>query len=118
MPLAEGLQRKGIHMASRCASCNQNVENFEHVFISCDISSSVWSHFHGIFGLLLRTYTIQQRCYEWWLGSSSIIYTLLPSLILWNIWKSRNKAVYEDNFLPVRSIIAAIYSELHNYLSA
>lgn len=84
LPLDEGLWKKGYSLASRCCCCLQyDMETFTHVFLTSEIASHVWTYFHGRLGVPMRDYSIRHRCMSWWLHSDSIIYFLLPSLILW-----------------------------------
>lgn len=51
------------------------------------------------------------------MSSKSIIHTLLPSIILGNLWKCHNKAVFKDSILRAKSIATLVRADLHNILS-
>lgn len=119
LPINEGLRRKGLQLASRCSYCsNSDVESFLHVFLESETAIPIWHHFHARYGHPIIDNSMRQRCMGWWLSSKAVTYALTPSLILWNLWKNRNAAVFDGSPKSSSSIIAIINNELHNILMA
>ncbi|CDP18963.1 unnamed protein product [Coffea canephora] len=44
VPLDEQLQRKGVHLGSRCSCCEGASETVGHLFVSGPVAESVWGH--------------------------------------------------------------------------
>lgn len=62
---------------------------------------------------------IQQTQFSWWYTSNpSIITSLLPSLIYWELWRYRNKAIHDTIISPSWVLISTIQKSLLNILQA
>lgn len=104
LPLDEGLWKKGFQLAYGCL-CVQ------HELL-------VWTTCQSMFGLPILGSTIHECCSAGWFDSSSIVHALLPLLILWHLWKSRNQAVLDSTMRSAPSILTDVQSELHSILLA
>ncbi|XP_059288842.1 uncharacterized protein LOC132042262 [Lycium ferocissimum] len=76
-------------------------ETQEHLFHDSMISKNVWKHFHQIFGIKEGGGSIRQRLLSWWLTKEKnpvqqMVLQIIPSIILWQIWKERCKSRFED----------------------
>lgn len=120
LPIVDGLQKEGIQLASNCSCCAMgNVETFDHVFLHNPVASSVWAKFHQACGVPMNLVSIQQVCSAWWSNpKTSIIHTILPSLILWELWRHRNRATYDSIISPTQVLTSSIRRELQSILTA
>ncbi|KAL0434551.1 UNVERIFIED_CONTAM: hypothetical protein Slati_2789400 [Sesamum latifolium] len=94
IPTDERLQKKGIIMESKCTCCN-HVETTSHLFLHNDEVQKVWRYFAGLFRIdLPTTSSIRVMVQNWRLSPSSSVHghmrTLIPLLILWFTWTTRN----------------------------
>nr|XP_027127722.1 uncharacterized protein LOC113743823 [Coffea arabica] len=72
-------------------------------------ASSVWWHFSHVFGLMVQGSGVATRLASWLLShrfvSQSHIRVILPLLILWFLWKGRNKDHLEGTSMSSDQII-------------
>ncbi|XP_071939022.1 uncharacterized protein [Coffea arabica] len=99
LPLDDLLQGRGLRLASKCYCCGLAPETGDHLFVSGPLASRVWRHFSCRFGLVLQGSGVASRLSCWLFShrfvSQNHIRVILPLLILWFIWKGRNKARFE-----------------------
>lgn len=58
------------------------------------------------------------KSFSWWYASNySIVFSLLPSLILWELWRHRNKAIFDSVISPPWILIANVKRDLVSLLS-
>nr|XP_027077000.1 uncharacterized protein LOC113700749 [Coffea arabica] len=99
LPLDDLLQGRGLRLASKCYCCGLAPETGDHLFVSGPLASRVWRHFSCRFGLVVQGSGVASRLSCWLLShrfvSQNHIRVILPLLILWFIWKGRNKARFE-----------------------
>lgn len=63
--------------------------------------------------------SIQQACFSGWFGpKTSTLFILLPSLILWELWCNRNRALFYSKASPASVLIANIKKEAECILKA
>lgn len=67
-----------------------------------------------------EAFTVRHKVITWWLKAGKspyirLLFQILPSLICWNLWKARNKFVFEGSLLTVKHICERIVIELQEY---
>ena len=105
------LKRRGMTFANRCFMCEEEEETIDHLLIHCKIAKMLWDLFLLIVGIS-------------WVFPHSVLHTLLawqgaavgkklkkiwlaaPLCLFWNIWRARNKLVF-DNEVPSAQRIKA-----------
>ena len=118
LPLHDNLQRIGIPLASRCLCCGPGaVESIHHLFFHGCVARSVWNYFRNLLSLRGDFSTPASVFSTWWsvgLGKSlrSIVHRLIPSLICWHIWCSRNKAFFDDSPMDPVSIVRRVRKDI------
>ncbi|KAE8698668.1 serine/threonine-protein kinase AFC1-like [Hibiscus syriacus] len=93
------LIRRGIHLEEVfCPFCAKQEETVQHLFISCLIAWDVWSKFWRLWGVssVLPKDPVSLLCSWSDLRPKSIIWSLIPGVVLWLLWKARNSVVFED----------------------
>ena len=97
VPVDSVLQNRGHTLASRCSCCSSQGESLLHLFLDGPIAAQVWTYFKRRFGILdSSSASVSAMCMAWFYSSSGVgrdhIRVTLPCLILWFLWKGRNKA--------------------------
>ena len=98
LPLDLTIRKLGISGPSKCFCCVQaNVECLDHVFCSGQVAVFVWNFFGSASGVLNLGGSVRAYIAGWWYsarrnGFLAFVHFIIPSLICWNIWKSRNLA--------------------------
>lgn len=115
LPLDEGLLQKGFSLASKCVCCIDNgMETFSHVFLTSPIALQVWISLSMDCGIKTTQSTLQQACFSWWLqgsNSSPHLY-IIPSLIMWELWKERKNILFEGKHNTAIDITRGIKREM------
>lgn len=94
------LRKMGFAGPFRCVLCEKAEEDVDHLLLNCEFAREAW-----LFGLQRLNWKgpMIGNLSEWlesWpvLGKPSIfaaIWKILPSTILWELWKERNRRVFE-----------------------
>jgi hypothetical protein len=81
----------------KCSFCDQN-ESIDHLFFECPVARAVW----GIIALCFRANTIPRSLDQFWVWIKSHfphgekVFLLGGEAICWAIWKTRNKACFDN----------------------
>eukprot|EP00253_Pinus_taeda_P005630 PITA_05630 len=98
----DNIRKRGILGPSRCQLCGEQEETMEHLLNSCIFTSKLWDFFANIFNQSNRDKeSITNTLHGWrnYGSNNEILYSawaLLPSFILWNVWKERNKRIFKE----------------------
>ncbi|XP_027076981.1 uncharacterized protein [Coffea arabica] len=118
LPLPDRLRKLGLHLPSKCLCCDSaSEESIEHLFSKGHIASTVWNYFGASCGLTFPGSSIRSCIVGWWLHSydseiQRLIGRILPTIVCWQIWKARNKALFEDVHMRSPAICLAISLEI------
>ncbi|GAV63429.1 zf-RVT domain-containing protein, partial [Cephalotus follicularis] len=95
----QNIQRRGISLASKCRCClNSNVETFEHLLFQGDVAVNIWGYFSK--ALNLTPCWDMPSLHSNWLDKINLsnqfgmVSTSIAALTLWDIWLSRNSAIF------------------------
>jgi len=105
----EALQKRGMHICSRCFMCEHEAEVNNHLFIHCQTATRLWNTFLcslRISWVMPKT-TLEVlnswpgvgsrgKKEEWW--------KLIPACIWWSIWKERNARCFEGQKINFQRI--------------
>ena len=77
----------------------------DHLLIHCRFASALWSEILIMFGVQwVMPDTIVSLLFAWrnWLGTySSKVWNLVPTCLMWLVWKKRNARTFEDVESPI-----------------
>lgn len=92
-----------VPLSSRCSCCtNGQLEDNEHLLLRSDLAKAVWQHFASIFemrspgNLNVSAYLLELVDGRKESSIEGLFFTLSPIMILWEIWKERNRRRYEE----------------------
>ncbi|XP_027118292.2 uncharacterized protein [Coffea arabica] len=118
IPIPDQLCKLGFHLPSKCFCCSAaSEESIEHLFSNGHIATVIWNYFGGLCGLNFSGSYLRARIVGWWLRSHDyelrrFIDRILPSVVCWQIWKARNKAMFEGIQMRSSAICQAIFAEI------
>ncbi|XP_027150157.1 uncharacterized protein LOC113750371 [Coffea eugenioides] len=110
VPLEVVLERRGFSMNSRCSCCQAAEESILQVFVTGPVAKEVWRHFRRRFGILDDpSSSVSVTLLSWFYSTSRVALghtrTIIPLLVLWFLWKRRNKARYEGIPSSARDVV-------------
>jgi hypothetical protein len=113
VPFRSVLLSRNLISSNICPICNQGGEDMFHALFSCPRAKDVWSF------CLHKSVTPPDldNLRTWMKEFISNIGPIDP-IIMWKIWCSRNKCIFEDIKHSVQEIGAQVLSSLHHILKA
>ncbi|XP_071923092.1 uncharacterized protein [Coffea arabica] len=113
VPVDINLKRRGISLASRYSCCLSHVETVGHLFATGPVAMAVWGFFQRRFGILkAQPSSLSARVLLWFSSASPSsrghIRTVVPVLILWFLWQSRNSARFDGACFGAGGVVAMI----------
>lgn len=106
IPVSANLERRGFP-SFNCKKCGAH-ENDLHVFLNCPIAEEVWSLIPTVLQptsqILSATELIKHGKYLVLLPPTGLIAPLWP-WVVWNLWKARNKLVFENRVFSAQEIV-------------
>ena len=111
------LKRRGMTFANRCFMCEEEEETIDHLMIHCKFTKMLWDLILSIVGIS-------------WVFPQSVIHTLLAwqgaavgkkrkkiwfaaqQCLFWNIWRARNRLVFENEVPSTQRIKANFVTNL------
>uniref|UniRef100_A0A2N9I6Z1 Reverse transcriptase zinc-binding domain-containing protein n=1 Tax=Fagus sylvatica TaxID=28930 RepID=A0A2N9I6Z1_FAGSY len=115
----DSLMKRGYVMANYCCMCKAAEETVDHLLLHCGVAREIWSFVFrsfGIDGVLLNSFT--ELLFGWWnwFGkSSSSVWNLIPSCLIWTIWRERNSRTFENIEVSVGKIIEIFFRSLYDW---
>jgi hypothetical protein len=113
LPVKDKLVSKGIRCSPICPRCNNVVETTNHVFMHCECAKAV------LFGSINFQSVYQELSFCDWLsnmitneqkgGIENIV------AIIYHMWRARNLLVFQNNELPVMSVVQQAITSAKEY---
>ncbi|CAI9109110.1 OLC1v1008865C1 [Oldenlandia corymbosa var. corymbosa] len=101
-----------------CLLCKNGGDGIGYCFYGCQFAKQIWNHFSVMLNININgVLSIASIVGWWWNGGDfktafGMLRKLLPSLILWEIWKCRNKAIFEAVHPNVTRVINAMKDQV------
>lgn len=91
----DNLKFMKMQIVSRCYCCDKyHQETMEHLFIHAPIAQKLWGYFANIAILKVEGIYLHQMITQWWEVREPtkirVIYRMVPTVLLWEIWKRKN----------------------------
>ena len=111
IPSKHVLHHRGVNVSATCPCCNVEDESIPHCLILCSRAVAVWfgCGFPDVSSLCANNPSSNMR---------DIIQMLLSKIgsispiIMWNLWCTRNKLVFDDIQPIVSTTVSAVYAQL------
>jgi hypothetical protein len=126
--MSDNLARRGWPHQTYCSLCHGPLESGLHLCLQCPFAQEVCNQILNWEGLTMPQQANPSNfdsISEWWESAAShisrdrsrefngsVIYTM------WNIWKERNRRIFEHNSLSVRQMAGKIKESLSLFRSA
>eukprot|EP00253_Pinus_taeda_P015506 PITA_15506 len=106
VPTWEVLQARFLHGPSRCPLCKNESENIPHLFLHCPFTKKIWFEVQA---LIKKHFcwggeSVTVAWERWWNQNPGGNLRNLPPIISWGVWIARNKAIFQEVFIPTEAI--------------
>ncbi|CAI9094816.1 OLC1v1030616C1 [Oldenlandia corymbosa var. corymbosa] len=123
VPFPETLSKFEIQvLPSICLSCRDHGDSVLHCFLECTASKEIWKFFFSLFEIpWWDEVNLLPIIQEWWKrgcfsSARKSLIKIAPSFILWEIWKMRNKMLFDGEAFSFERVISTIKVDLYNVL--
>ena len=105
-----------------CCLCKKADETVDHLLLHCGVARQIWDFVFQFVGInwVLRSH-VSEMLFGWWnwFGKrSSGVWNIIPSCLIWTIWRERNKRTFENQEAPVGKIIEIFFGSLYDWSRA
>ena len=109
------LCKKGWHGPNRCCLCKGDAETVEHLFVGCPFVQKLIQGLNRLFDvhLLWSAPSLMENLISWVSKGGSLQY--LPLFFIRNIWKARNRNLFEGLNPNIASLCHNILDEVISY---
>jgi hypothetical protein len=114
----ENLMKRGFIGPSRCHLCQVKEETTNHLLDECSYTTEIWDWAAGIFRQSNRIRgNINATINNWNEGYNenemvNLCWNLTSGMIIWAIWKERNRRIFRNESIPTERIKEAIVSQI------
>ncbi|XP_057856822.1 uncharacterized protein LOC131066134 [Cryptomeria japonica] len=119
----ERLRRLGFLGPLRCIMCKKVEESLDHLLLQCEEAQTVWSFLLGKLGWMAPLpNTILDLFSSWNIPSRRSVFSSLwlvaSSLVVWEIWKERNKKIFQEKEDSTESLLLRVQRAIAESVSA
>ncbi len=105
-----------------CCMCRSADESVDHLFLHCQVARELWSFIFRCVGIdWVLPFRVSDLLFSWWnwFGKrSSGVWILIPSCLMWTIWRERNNRIFEDKETSLARITEFFYGSLFDWSRA
>ncbi|KAH0777413.1 hypothetical protein KY290_008824 [Solanum tuberosum] len=110
IPVDDRLRRWGLEGPSKCWCCERpDQETLTHVFLRSFTANRTWFYFCSFAGLSISGLQLREVIMVWWGANTKKalrpLYRALPSFVIWELWRRRNRMKHEGRKTSVSRII-------------
>jgi hypothetical protein len=118
----ENLKKKGFVLAGWCCMCKNAEETVDHLLLHCWFARQLWSFVFQCVGIdWVIPLHVSELLFGWWnwFGKrSSRVWNLIPSCLMWTIWRERNNRTFENLETPLAKVLELFFVSLYDWSRA
>ena len=105
-----------------CCMCKNSEETVDHLLLHCWFARQLWTFVFQFVGIdWVLPLHVSELLFGWWnwFGKkSSGVWNLIPSCLMWTIWRERNKRTFENMETPLAKVIELFSVSLFDWSKA
>lgn len=119
----DNIRKRGVMGPTRCQLYEEQEETMEHILNSCAYTTWLWDSFSTIFQQTDRDRSSITNTLNKWRRNYSeneflnLASAFMPSFIIWNVWKERNKRIFKNEKYISHRLFDLILKQLHETVS-
>ncbi|OVA08152.1 Reverse transcriptase zinc-binding domain [Macleaya cordata] len=117
LALKSSIARFNSSVDPSCPMCHLSLETYDHLFLKCDIARQIW--FGSDIGLVIDRndpLTNLRRIFNQWISSPNTLEIAKRGCaLLWTLWKSRNRVVFDNAQIDITQIIREAHRIYHEH---
>jgi hypothetical protein len=120
----ENLRKRGYIGPSRCHLCQAKEETTNHLLDECSYTTELWDWATGIYRQSNRIWGNISATINNWNESYNenemvnLCWNLTSGMIIWEIWKERNRRIFRNEILPEGKLKDAIISQIREMVQS
>ena len=103
----DALMHRGFQGPGWCILCRNHEESVDHLFFTCSVDVQIWKLFSPLLGESPGVPVDFMDGVNRW-DKLRNKYQSLPFFLIWEIWKMRNRIIFEDGLFSIHAIHNAI----------
>nr|XP_027103160.1 uncharacterized protein LOC113724458 [Coffea arabica] len=117
IPLIGLLRHVGVQGPSKCHCCAEpEEEEVNHIFCTGELAQAVWGIFQCSSGEPVVS-SFRHMAIRWWLQRGQnkyvkFVYRLPPMLVCWELWKVRNRAVFDGRKMGCTEVVDQVLQQI------
>jgi hypothetical protein len=114
----ENLVKRGLNGPSRCHLCEVQEETTNHLLDGCTYTMEVWDWVAILYRQTDRVKDDIRATLGNWRGHYTenemvnLCWGLTPGIVIWAIWKERNRRIFNNESLPFTKVVDSIKTQL------
>ncbi|KAG7588721.1 Reverse transcriptase domain [Arabidopsis suecica] len=121
LPTRQRLASWGVIQSDVCCLCAKDPESRDHLLISCDFASAIWSQVFSRLSPNFGQILTWNELLSWTRHATAIGPSLLRKVAaqatIYHIWRQRNNVLHNDQILPPSTIFKIIDREIRNIIT-
>jgi hypothetical protein len=113
----DNLRKRHVIVVDRCCMCKRSGESVDHLLLHCVVAYAMWSAIFSRFDLSsVMPLRVLDLFACWWTAGrprSAVIWKMVPTCILWCVWKERNDRCFEDLERSSEDILTSFFHTLY-----
>ncbi len=118
----DNLRKRGFVLAGWCCLCKAADESVDHLFLHFRIARVIWSLVFRSVGIdWVLPHRVLDLLFGWWnwFGKkSSGVWNLIPSCLMWTVWRERNSCIFENKELALDKLLEIFFGVLFDWSRA
>jgi hypothetical protein len=117
---ADCLEKKRMPHNAACVLCLSSPESALHLLATCNVAINIWARIINLAGLpvALQPTPDVTSLQDWTVNTMRALpqplrkaWLAVIHLTWWNIWKERNRRIFQNQAMPLRQLIPTIIND-------
>ncbi|XP_026441793.1 uncharacterized protein LOC113340963 [Papaver somniferum] len=118
MSTMDTLVKKGTLVDNKCVLCCKQGESASHLLFHCPTVAEIWNYFRSYvhmdwvmpncIDLIIKGWRVKNLS-----TTGQALWKVLPTVITWTIWRSRNDLIFNGKLFEVQQVITKVKAQFY-----